>query len=254
MRSYYVTSVEPKRRIRMSRLTIAASLLLAIPSSSFAQQASASPAFNDRTGLISAALFETKDAAALTVGLAPLSRAQLSKGEREVRIWYSSFGNPQFLVIIRQSGASTTGRLLLWWDQYYETSPEKADKRVDNFVRASYDCGPISKRDSHFIEDRWISSVCEANIKGSPDWKSFLSEVEAHALPQNGADAPVEVDAQDQNWGITVERKSGASYGVSHYHTALTIGAPEPGRGPKLQDMVNALAATAKRQPVVAHH
>jgi hypothetical protein len=30
------------------------------------------------------------------------------------------------------------------------------------------------------------------------------------------------------------------------------IGAPEPGRGPKLQDMVNALAATAKRDAAVA--
>ena len=125
-------------------------------------------------------------------------------------------------MIIRQSGASTTGRLLLWWDQYYETSPEKADKRVDNFVRATYDCGPVSKRDSRFIEDRWISSVCEAKIKGSPDWKSFLSEVESHALP--------------------------------HYHTALASGAPEPGRGPRLQDIVNALAATAKRQSAVVQH
>lgn len=238
----------------MSRLALAASLLLVIPSSSFAQQPSATPVFNDRTGLISAALFETKDEAALTVGLAPLSRAVLAKGDREVRIWYSSFGNPQFLVIIRQSGASTTGRLLLWWDQYYETAPDKADKRVDNFVRATYDCGPISKRDSRFIEDRWISSVCEAKIKGAPDWKSFLSEVESHALPQSSGDAAVEDQSQDQNWGITVERKSGAAYGVSHYHTALTIGAPEPGRGPRLQDMVNALASTAKRQPAVVQH
>ena len=104
----------------MSRLTIAASLLLALPSVSTAQQA-LTYASND-TGLISAAIFETKDAAALTVGLAPLSRAALRKGEREVRIWYSSFGNPQFLVIIKQSGAATTGRLLLWWDQYYESN------------------------------------------------------------------------------------------------------------------------------------
>ncbi len=234
----------------MSRLAIAASLLLAIPTSAFAQQV----AFNDKTGLISAALFETKDAAALTVGLAPLSRAQLAKNEREVRIWYSSFGNPQYLVVIRQSGASTTGRLLLWWDQYYESSPASADKRVDNFVRATYDCGPISKRDSHYGEDRWVSSVCEAKIKGSPDWKTFLSEVESHALPQNSA-APAVVDTDaDQNWGITVERKSGASYGVSYYHTDLAIGAPEPGRGPKLQNMVNALAATAKRESAVVQH
>jgi hypothetical protein len=28
--------------------------------------------------------------------------------------------------------------------------------------------------------------------------------------------------------------------------------APEPGRGPKIQDMVNALAANAKRQSAVA--
>ncbi|HEV7837648.1 MAG TPA: hypothetical protein VGO75_06215 [Gemmatimonadaceae bacterium] len=236
----------------MSRLTIAASLLLAIPSSSFAQQA---PTFaSNDTGLISAAIFETKDAAALTVGLDPLSRAQLKKGEREVRIWYSSFGNPQYLVIIRQAGGSTTGRLLLWWDQYYESTPAKADTRVDNFVRSGYDCGPISKRDSHYGEDRWISSVCEAKVKGSPDWKSFLSEVESHALPQESAAATTEDATQDQNWGITVERKSGASYGVSHYHTALAIGAPEPGRGPKLQDMVSALAASAKRQTAVAQH
>jgi hypothetical protein len=237
----------------MSRLAIAASLLLAIPTSAFAQQV----VFTDKTGLISAALFETKDAAALTVGLAPLSQAQLAKNQREVRIWYSSFGNPQYLVVIRQSGASTTGRLLLWWDQYYETSPASADKRVDNFVRATYDCGPISKRDSHYGEDRWVSSVCEAKIKGSPDWKTFLSEVESHALPQHAdatAAAPDNDTDADQNWGITVERKSGASYGVSHYNTDLAIGAPEPGRGPKLQTMVNALAATAKREPAVVQH
>jgi hypothetical protein len=236
----------------MSRLTFAAPLLLAIASSSPAQQA---PTFaSNDTGLISAAIFETKDAAALTVGLAPLSRAQLKKGEREIRIWYSSFGNPQYLVIIRQSAGTTTGRLMLWWDQYYESTPASADTRVDNFVRAGYDCGPISKRDSHYGEDRWISSVCEAVVKGSPDWKAFLSEVEAHALPQNAAAAPAEDAAEDQNWGITVERKSGATYGVSHYHTALAIGAPEPGRGPKLQDMVNELAANAKRQTAVAQH
>jgi hypothetical protein len=234
----------------MSRLTFAAPLLLVIASSSPAQQA---PAFaSNDTGVISAAIFETKDAAAQTVGLAPLSRAQLKKGEREIRIWYSSFGNPQYLVIIRQSAGTTTGRLMLWWDQYYESTPASADTRVDNFVRAGYDCGPISKRDSHYGEDRWISSVCEAVVKGSPDWKAFLSEVEAHALPQNAAATPAEDAAEDENWGITVERKSGATYGVSHYHTALAIGAPEPGRGPKLQDMVNDLAANAKRQPAVA--
>jgi len=237
----------------MSRLTIAASFLLAIPCSSFAQQVRAFPASND-TGPISDAIFETKDAAALTVGLSPLSRSKLGNRDREVRIWYSSFGNPQFLVIIRQNGAATTGRLLLWWDQYYETSPESADTRVDNFVRAGYDCGPVSKRDSHFGEDRWVSSVCEARLKGTPDWKAFLSEVEAHALPQTNADVISDDQADSQNWGITVERKSGASYGVSHYHTALTFGAPEPGRGPKLQDMVNELAATSKRETAVAQH
>ena len=207
-------------------------------------------ASND-TGQAADAIFETKDAAVLTAGMTPLAKTQLRKNEREVRIWYSGFGNPQFLVIIRQNGAATTGRLILWWDQYYEDSPATADVRVDNFVRNGYDCGPITKRDSHFGEDRWISSVCEAKLKGVSDWKAFLSEVEAHALPQG---APVVIDEQveGENWGITVERKSGANYGVSHYHTALTLGTPEPGRGPKLQDMVNALASTAKREATVA--
>jgi hypothetical protein len=233
----------------MSRLTIAASLLLVIPSSFSAQQPTASQASNDPSLV---AIFETKDAAALTVGLSPLSKARLAKGEREVRIWYSSFGNPQFLVIIRQNAGITTGRLMLWWDQYYENSPSSADTRVDNFVRAGYDCGPISKRDSQFGEDRWISSACEAKIKGRPDWKAFLAEVESHALPQSSAATPAEEHIEGENWGITVERKSGANYGVSHYHTELTIGVPEPGRGPKLQDMVNALAATAKRDAELA--
>ena len=127
----------------MSRLTIAASLLLAIPSSLFAQQIPAYSASND-TGPAADEIFETKDAAALTVGLAPLSKSQLPNGGREVRIWYSGFGNPQYLVIIRQTGTVTTGRLLLRWDQYYEISPATADTRVDNFVRSEYDCGPIS--------------------------------------------------------------------------------------------------------------
>jgi hypothetical protein len=236
----------------MSRLTFTASLLLAIPCSSFAQQTQ-SFAAND-TGPVSDAMFETKDAAALTVGLSPLSKSNLRGREREVRIWYSSFGNPQYLVIIHQNGAAVNGRLMLWWDQYYETTPASADTRVDNFVKAGYDCGPITKRDSHFGEDRWISSVCEAKLKGTPDWKAFLSEVEAHALPQATAGAEPEDQSDDQSWGITVERKSGANYGLSHYHIALTFGAPEPGRGPKLQDMVNALAATAKREPAVAQH
>lgn len=239
----------------MSRLTFAATLLLAIPASTSAQQAAFSA--ND-TGPASEAVFETKDAAVLTAGLVPLSKSQLRKSEREVRIWYSAFGNPQYLVIIRQNGANVTGRLMLWWDQYYETNPATADVRVDNFVRNGYDCGPISKHDSHFGEDRWVSSVCEAKLKGSPDWKAFLSEVEAHALPQSAAAASDDQSADEQsgseNWGITVERRSGAIYGVSHYRTALTFGAPEPGRGPKLQDMVGALAASAKREPVVAQH
>jgi hypothetical protein len=234
----------------MSRLSFAATLLVAIPCSSLAQQSLAS---ND-TGPTTEAMFETKDAAALTVGLSPLSKSALTKNAREVRIWYSSFGNPQLLVIINQNGAATTGRLLLWWDQYYETSPASADTRVDNFVRAGYDCGPVSKRDSHYGEDRWVSSVCEAKLKGSPDWKAFLSEVEAHALPQSGAASEPEDQSDDQSWGITVERRSATGYGVSHYHTALTFGTPEPGRGPKLQDMVNALASTAKRNPAVAKH
>ena len=235
----------------MSRLTIAASLLLAIPSASFAQQVPAFAASND-TGPATQAIFETKDAAALTVGLAPLSKSRLPNGDREVRIWYSSFGNPQYLVIIRQTGAVTTGRLLLRWDQYYEISPAAADTRVDNFVQSEYDCGPISKRDSKFGEDRWISSVCDARPKGTPDWKAFLAEVEAHALPQPTSLVPAQNQTEQKNWGITVERKSGASYDVSHYNTALTFGAPEPGRGPKLQDMVNALAVTAKREPTDA--
>jgi hypothetical protein len=235
----------------MSRFTFVASLLLAVSSSSVAQQTALTT--ND-AGPASDAIFETKDAAVVTAGLLPLAKTALPKGEREVRIWYSTFGNPQYLVIIRQKGASLTGRLLLWWDQYYESNPASADVRVDNFVKRGYDCGAISKRDSHFGEDRWISSICEAKLKGSPEWKAFLSEVEAHALSQSGAVAPAEDQSGDENWGITVERKSGAIYGVSHYHTALTLGAPEPGRGPKLQDMVGDLAAAAKREPVVAQH
>jgi len=233
----------------MSRLTFTASLLLAVSSSSHAQQAVF--AAND-TGPASDAIFETKDAAVASAGMIPLSKTLLPKGQREVRIWYSTFGNPQSLVIIRQTGTNVTGRLMLWWDQYYESTPSSADIRVDNFVRRGYDCGPISKRDSHFGEDRWISSICEAKLKGTPDWKAFLSEVEAHALSQSGDVAPAEDQSDDENWGITVERRSGTIYGVSHYHTALTLAAPEPGRGPKLQDMVGDLAAAAKREPVVA--
>ena len=234
---------------RLSAFTV--SLLLVLPTLAAAQSPTTGPT---DAGLV-AAIFETKDAAARTVGLAPLSAAQIRRGDREIRIWYSGFGNPQLLVLIRQSGGNLTGRLLLWWDQYYLTTPDSADTRVDNFVRANYDCGPISKRNSEYGEDRWISSVCEAKLRGSPDWKAFLAEVESHALP--GAPIPksadAEADAEPEHLGITVERKSGNSYGVSHYHTALMIGTPEPGRGPKLQDLVNALAATAKRESALAH-
>lgn len=225
-------------------------LLLAFSTHAIAQQAGFASA---DSGPSPDAIFETKDAAVMTVGLQPLAKSDLRKGEREVRIWYSGFGNPQYLVIIRQNGASVTGRLMLWWDQYYEESAKAADVRVDKFVQHSYDCGPISKRDSQYGDDRWVSTVCQANLKGSPDWKAFLSEVEAHALPQSGAstaDAPDETE----NWGITVERRTGANYGVSHYKTELTFGAPEPGRGPKLQDMIQALAAAARKEPVVAQH
>jgi len=236
----------------MSRITLAASILLAIPSSFLAQQATVFTASTDAP--VTEEIFETKDAAALTVGLAPLSKSTLPNGDREVRIWYSGFGNPQYLVIIRQTAGVTTGRLLLRWDQYYEISPATADTRVDAFVSSAYDCGSISKRDSRFGDDRWISSVCEAHLKGSPDWNAFLSEVESHALPHATAVAPVQDQTDQKTWGITVERKSGANYGVSHYHTAMTFGAPEPGRGLRLQDMVNALASTAKREPAVAQH
>ena len=234
----------------MSRLTLSATLLLAVSSTSLAQQAAFTA--ND-TGPATDAIFETKDAAVVTAGFAPLAKTELRKGEREVRIWYSGFGNPQYLVIIRQNGANVTGRLMLWWDQYYENSPASADVRVDNFVRSGYDCGPISKRDSHFGEDRWISSTCEAKLKGAPDWKALLAEIESHALPQSSA-ANADAQSDSENWGITVERKTGANYGVSHYRTALNFGAPEPGRGPKLQDMINALAASARRDPAVAQH
>src|SRR2546423_1431935 len=234
----------------MSRLTFAASVLLAIPCSSYAQQALATP--ND-TGPASEAIFETKDAAAVAAGLVPLAKTELGKGERETRIWYSGFGNPQYLVILKQKGADVSGRLLLWWDQYYESSPAAADTRVDNFVRNGYDCGPVTKRDSHFGEDRWISSTCEANLKTSPDWKALLAEVDSRSTVRTTA-AAASNEQSDENWGMTVENRVGASYGVSHIRTALTFGAPQPGRGPKLQDMVNALAATAKRAPVVAQH
>jgi hypothetical protein len=233
----------------MSRLMFPAALLVAAATPALAQQAGFASA---DSGPVSTAIFETKDAAVTTAGLQPLAKTDLRKGEREVRIWYSGFGNPQYLVIIRQNGENVSGKLMLFWDQYYESSPAAADKRVDNFVSKSYDCGPIAKRDSHFGEDRWISSICQANVKGSPDWKAFLAEVEAHALPQStAADADA---AEGENWGITVERRSGTVYGASHYRTALSIGAPEPGRGPKLQDMVQALAASARKTPVVAQH
>src|SRR3954467_1387953 len=147
----------------MSRLTFSTALLLAISTPALAQQAGFASA---DSGPATDAIFETKDAAVATAGLQPLAKSELRKGEREVRIWYSGFGNPQYLVIIRQNGANVSGRLMLRWDQYYESSPTAADTRVDNFVRKSYDCGPISKRDSHFGEDRWISSICQANLKG----------------------------------------------------------------------------------------
>ena len=229
---------------------ISSALLLAVTTPAVAQQAGFASA---DSGPGTEAIFETKDAAVATAGLQPLAKSQLLKGEREVRIWYSGFGNPQYLVIIRQTGNNVSGRLMLWWDQYYENSPAAADVRVDNFVRNGYDCGPITKRDSQFGEDRWISSICQANLKASPDWKAFLAEVEAHALPQSTA-ATADQFTEGENWGITVERRSGTIYGVSHYKTALSFGAPEPGRGPKLQDMIQALAATAKKEPVVAQH
>jgi hypothetical protein len=65
----------------MSRLTFAASILLAVSSSSYAQQASF--VAND-TGPAPELVFETKDAAVVTAGLAPLSKADLRKGDREV--------------------------------------------------------------------------------------------------------------------------------------------------------------------------
>ena len=235
----------------MSRLTFSTALLLAVSTPALGQQAGFASA---DSGPANDVIFETKDAAVATAGLQPLAKSDLRKGEREVRIWYSGFGNPQYLVIIRQTGNNVSGRLMLWWDQYYESSPASADVRVDNFVRNGYDCGPITKRDSHFGEDRWISSICQANVKGAPDWKAFLAEVEAHALPQStaaSADAP---PSDSETWGITVERRSGTIYGVSHYKTALSFAAPEPGRGPKLQDMVQALAASARKEPVVAQH
>src|SRR3954463_1395650 len=206
----------------MSRLMFSSALLLAISAPAVAQQAFASA----DSGPSPDAIFETKDAAIVTAGLLPLAKSDLHKGEREVRIWYSGFGNPRYLVIIRQNGANVTGRLLLWWDQYYEGSAKSADARVDNFVRHGYDCGQISKRDSQFGEDRWISSICQANLKGSPDWKAFLSEVEAHALPQSTAASADAAPSDGETWGITVERKSGPTYGVSHYKTTLSFGAP----------------------------
>src|SRR2546430_13028213 len=114
----------------MSRLTSVASLLLAVSSSSLAQQASFTA--ND-TGPAPEAIFETKDAAAVTAGLAPLAKTDMRNGQREVRIWYSGFGNPQYLVIIRQNGANPTGKLMLWWDPYYESSPTSAHVRVGHF-------------------------------------------------------------------------------------------------------------------------
>lgn len=235
----------------MSRLSVvSAAILLAIPTLANAQGLIASTA---QTGS-DASIFETKDAAVVTAGMNPLSKSPLRKGEREIRIWYSGFGNPQYLVIIKQKGANMTGRLLLWWDQYYLETADKADTRVDNFVRAGYACGPISKRNSEYGEDRWISSVCEAKLTGTPDWRAFLAEVESHALQGApiAAKPASDEDADPENWGITVERRSGLTYGVSHYRTALTIGTPEPGRGPKLQDMVSALALTARREPSLA--
>lgn len=234
----------------MSRLTFLTVLPLAVSTPAIAQQAGFASA---DSGPATEVIFETKDAAVVTAGLQPLAKSELRKGEREVRIWYSGFGNPQYLVIIRQNGANVSGRLMLWWDQYYESSPASADARVDNFVRNGYDCGPIAKRAAQFGEDRWISSICQANVKGSPDWKAFLAEVESHALPQSTA-ATADESGDGANWGITVERRSGSIYGVSHYKTALSFGAPEPGRGPKVQDMITALAATARKQPVVAQH
>ncbi len=234
----------------MCRLSaVSALLLLAVPTYATAQGlVQASAEVGD-----AAAIFETKDAAVLTAGLSPLSAAEIKRGEREIRIWYSGFGNPQFLVILKQRGANLSGRLLLWWDQYYLTTPDAADVRVDNFVRAGYDCGPVSKRQSEYGEDRWISSVCEAKLKGNPDWKAFLAEVESHALPgAPAANVASDDPTEPENLGITVERKSGKAYGVSHYRTALVIGTPEPGRGPKLQDLVNDLAATAKRESALA--
>src|SRR5919206_4775405 len=101
----------------MSRLTFSTALMLAVSTPALAQQAGFASA---DSGPAYDAIFETKDAAVATAGLRPLAKSDLRKGEREVRVWYSGFGNPQFLVIIRQNGVNVTGRLMLWWDQYYE--------------------------------------------------------------------------------------------------------------------------------------
>src|SRR6202521_4690894 len=107
----------------MSRLTFAATLLLAVSSSSVAQQASFTA--ND-TGPSADAIFETKDAAIATAGPLPLSQVHRLRGQREVRVWYLGFGTSQSLVICHQNGSKQTGRMMLWWDQYYVSTPASA--------------------------------------------------------------------------------------------------------------------------------
>ena len=158
---------------------------------------------------------------------------------------YSSFVNPH--PGYHPQRRVTTGRLCLVGP--VRENSRNADTRVDlrrartTLLRLQAPSSSAKKADQ---------LACEAKSRGRPDWRGCLSEVESHALPQASAATSTDEHIEGENWGITVERKSGANYGVSHYHTELTIGVPEPGRGPKLQDMVNALAATARRDAALA--
>src|SRR2546423_12428755 len=102
----------------MSRITFAAILLLAVSSSSPAQQAAFSA--ND-TGPAPDAIFETKDAAALTAGIVPLSKSDLRQAETEVRIWDFRFCNPPDPVMIYHNGSQSCRRPRLWGGHWYKT-------------------------------------------------------------------------------------------------------------------------------------
>ncbi len=183
--------------------------------------------------------------------LLPLHDMPLRPDEREFRLWFEVWGDPEYLLAVRQTPRGTTGHLYLLWRAYSGNSDEATrESRTRREVLRHYNCWPVRMSAIPVGDEITMRKYgCEVRFRSKPYWDSIRERSEANHvwdLPDPSA-LPSDGTISTDGWGITGEVKIGDNYRTYQYINPTTSVSPIPGYAIKLADLVWEVEKSARK-------